>query len=207
MGHLEVLQLLVHYHASLEAVDDNGLTALLWAADRGHVACVKALLEANIDVNAMDKVNIDFSCVCFVRFSYRFVFGCLFNDTVPKMRILFHCCYLLCFFVVNLQNSYTALHRSSNAGNLEIVQALVAGKADVLRVDKVNKIFLFCTLVTPLPHHELLIKPNCLCYGILSYVLYVPRSFSLSERHDGVRLGDFSGTLASGRFPAPLFAQ
>eukprot|EP00598_Pedospumella_elongata_P003339 CAMPEP_0184978638 /NCGR_PEP_ID=MMETSP1098-20130426/9083_1 /TAXON_ID=89044 /ORGANISM="Spumella elongata, Strain CCAP 955/1" /LENGTH=49 /DNA_ID= /DNA_START= /DNA_END= /DNA_ORIENTATION= len=40
MGHLEVLNLLVHYGASLEAVDENGLTALLWAADRGHVACV-----------------------------------------------------------------------------------------------------------------------------------------------------------------------
>ncbi len=60
MGHLDVLNLLVHYGASLEAVDENGLTALLWAADRGHVACVKALLQANIDVNAVDKVHFLF---------------------------------------------------------------------------------------------------------------------------------------------------
>jgi len=36
------------------------------------------------------------------------------------------------------QNSYTALHRASNAGNLEIVQTLVAGQADVTLLDKVR---------------------------------------------------------------------
>lgn len=36
----------------------NGLNALLWAADRGHLDCVLSLLKTNIDINAADKVTL-----------------------------------------------------------------------------------------------------------------------------------------------------
>ncbi len=43
-------------------VQDEGLTALLWAASHGHVDVVKALLSAGANVTATD-VRGDAACV------------------------------------------------------------------------------------------------------------------------------------------------
>jgi ankyrin repeat protein len=37
--------------------DQNGLNAVLWAADRGHVDCVNVLVAAGIDINVADQVS------------------------------------------------------------------------------------------------------------------------------------------------------
>lgn len=42
---------------SFQCTLQNGLNALLWAADRGHVDCVHALIATGTDVNTTDKVT------------------------------------------------------------------------------------------------------------------------------------------------------
>ncbi|WP_165227137.1 ankyrin repeat domain-containing protein [Aquisphaera insulae] len=51
-GEAEVIRDLVHERADIEARDDEGRTPLLIAAEAGHVAAVRALIEAGADVNA-----------------------------------------------------------------------------------------------------------------------------------------------------------
>lgn len=51
-GDCRSLNLLISARAPLEFSDDvNGWTPLVWAAQRGHTECVKALLRAGVDVN------------------------------------------------------------------------------------------------------------------------------------------------------------
>jgi ankyrin repeat protein len=149
MGNLDVLELLIRCGADLDAQDENGLTALLWASDRGHVDCVRVLLAAHANVNSTDAV----STTC--------------NYVILNMHVLLKCVLLVC-----AQNSYTALHRASNAGSVEIVKALVEGKADLALVDKVGS--------------ALSIYPQCGPFSLLRFTL-------LAERDDGAGLGRVAG--------------
>jgi ankyrin repeat protein len=54
MGHLDVVEKLIKEGADVTVCDENGLTALLWASDRGHVEVV-GLLLSHSDLNAADK--------------------------------------------------------------------------------------------------------------------------------------------------------
>merc|ERR1712142_694971 len=52
---LEIVKVLVHNGADVNAVDDRGYTPLMDAAWSSYPAVVKLLLEKNADVNAQDK--------------------------------------------------------------------------------------------------------------------------------------------------------
>ena len=54
-GHKAVTQLLLDHGADVEAADNNGQTALSWAACKGHEAVTKLLLNAGADVAAADN--------------------------------------------------------------------------------------------------------------------------------------------------------
>ena len=55
-GHLEIIKALIEtLGIYVDAVDGNGLTALMWAAWNGHTDIVEKLLAANADVNQTDN--------------------------------------------------------------------------------------------------------------------------------------------------------
>ena len=39
-------------------LSQDGMTAVMWAASKGHTATVKALKQAGADLNVKDKVNL-----------------------------------------------------------------------------------------------------------------------------------------------------
>ena len=69
----------------------NGVTALHYASQEGHVTIVKLLLEKGADVNICDKVVMDFvSCTCMWTFSqlavcYICMYVCSLQRTVCRL--------------------------------------------------------------------------------------------------------------------------
>jgi ankyrin repeat protein len=49
------VQLLLDNDADIEAKDNNGKTALLWAAERGRKPVVQLLLDEDADIEAKDN--------------------------------------------------------------------------------------------------------------------------------------------------------
>lgn len=49
LGHTEVAQILIKHDAYVDILDSNGMTPLMWAAQEGHLATVKLLIEAGAD--------------------------------------------------------------------------------------------------------------------------------------------------------------
>ena len=58
-GHTEVAQCLLEAKANIDVKESlGGRTALHWAAEKGHIGCVTALLGAGTNVNSGDDVSI-----------------------------------------------------------------------------------------------------------------------------------------------------
>ncbi len=54
-GDLETVQSLIEQGADVNAIDNNGNTALMWASARGHTETVGFLIDKGADVNAVDN--------------------------------------------------------------------------------------------------------------------------------------------------------
>ena len=54
-GKLDCVKALIEAGADLNAKENDGSTALHWAADNGKLDCVKALIEAGADLNAKEN--------------------------------------------------------------------------------------------------------------------------------------------------------
>jgi ankyrin repeat protein len=62
-GHVSVVQYLVeHAHTPLNAQDDGGWTAMVWAAEHRHLDCVRYLLARGTDPNIRDNVSTCEGC-------------------------------------------------------------------------------------------------------------------------------------------------
>ena len=59
---MKVVTLLLERGADVNKVDENGWTALMHAAEEGHVETVTLLLERGADVNAAVKMTRQPSC-------------------------------------------------------------------------------------------------------------------------------------------------
>jgi ankyrin repeat protein len=53
-GRREIIQLLIEHGATVNGRDQNGSTALMWAAQQGHFEVIKILLAAGAQVDARD---------------------------------------------------------------------------------------------------------------------------------------------------------
>lgn len=53
-GHVQIMELLLHYGANVDGSDFHGRTALSWAAEHGQYGAVKVLLKHGANVNAED---------------------------------------------------------------------------------------------------------------------------------------------------------
>lgn len=95
----------------------NGWTALIWAADNGHLEVVEVLLQAGVDVNIQDKVH----CRGFI--------------AEPIRQNLF--CTLLCLFA---QEGQSALMHATKRGYFQVVQFLLQSGADRDLLGKVSSI-------------------------------------------------------------------
>ena len=51
----QLLNILLHDHTTIDAVDQSGRTALMWAAQRGHLPCMLLLLQHNADMNLRNQ--------------------------------------------------------------------------------------------------------------------------------------------------------
>ena len=54
-GDTEAVKALIDAGAGLNAKDEDGWTALIWASEEGHTEIAKELISAGADVNAQDK--------------------------------------------------------------------------------------------------------------------------------------------------------
>jgi ankyrin repeat protein len=57
-GHTAVVELLVHYRASVNATDSSRTSALMCAATEGHAATIARLLELGADADAVDEDGV-----------------------------------------------------------------------------------------------------------------------------------------------------
>ncbi|XP_030832035.1 acyl-CoA-binding domain-containing protein 6 [Strongylocentrotus purpuratus] len=63
----QVRLLLSNEGTNIEQVDEDGLTLLHWACDRGHLEVVTLLLEREVNVNALDQdaqTPLHYACTC-----------------------------------------------------------------------------------------------------------------------------------------------
>lgn len=63
----QVRQLLSHEGTNINQMDEEGLTLLHWACDRGHLEVVTLLLERKVNVNAVDsdkQTPLHYACTC-----------------------------------------------------------------------------------------------------------------------------------------------
>lgn len=57
-GNLKTIGLYINQpHANLDAVDQHGATALMYAAKNGHLHIIKALIDAKADLHVTDKIG------------------------------------------------------------------------------------------------------------------------------------------------------
>jgi ankyrin repeat protein len=106
---------------NVDAKDEDGKTALVWASLMGHTEVVKTLLEAGADVNAKDKSGI----AALIRASL--------GGYTEIVKIL-----LEAGADVNAKakSGITALIRASEDGHIETLKALVEAGADVNAKDE-----------------------------------------------------------------------
>jgi len=75
------------------------MTALIWASGRGHIECVKALLDAGAAPDSADKVNIDSSQYCWDIVAF-FFFDTFTLFTCVNFNVYFNQFPSPCFNVV-----------------------------------------------------------------------------------------------------------
>lgn len=56
---IDSIQVLIESGYDINAKDENGMTPLIYAACRGHVECIKLLLDAGADVSITDNWGYD----------------------------------------------------------------------------------------------------------------------------------------------------
>jgi hypothetical protein len=54
---MTLIELLLDKCPWLKMIDQNGKTSLMYAAEQGHVSCLKALIQHRVDVNITDKLG------------------------------------------------------------------------------------------------------------------------------------------------------
>ena len=134
-GHLKIVQYLVEIGKDkkiyIDAKDNDGSTALIWASRDGHPETVKYLLEKGADINAKNDNGstalIIASSYAYLEHGYlKIVKYLLENDADINVK--------------NCSNS-TALIEASSIGHLEIVQCILAEVEKGKKVDAVLFIF------------------------------------------------------------------
>jgi ankyrin repeat protein len=107
----------------------DGRTALIWAAQIGHVDCVRLLVSAGSDTNIKEKVR-DILRRPFIFFNSRFCFFAitlrLFYDETCMPVIASVCCSRY-----DSQNGWTALMAAARLCRIECVRLLIEGGADL----------------------------------------------------------------------------
>ncbi|KAK3940739.1 ankyrin repeat-containing domain protein [Diplogelasinospora grovesii] len=68
----EAIDHLAHHFHSLDVLDRNGKTPLIWAIRRGHYGTVKLLLDKGADINRIDKDN-ETPLQCAVRMQHEYI--------------------------------------------------------------------------------------------------------------------------------------
>ena len=123
-GHADIVKLLIHKGANVNALDDDGDVPIIFASGGGHEEVVKILLEHKADVNAKKK-----------------------NGWTPLMAAAWNRHSSVVGLLVEAgadincktDDGYTALMGASKGGDLSSVKCLVENGADIQTVHSESK--------------------------------------------------------------------
>jgi ankyrin repeat protein len=65
-GHDTCLNRLLHHGLDINSTDHRGKNGLMYAAERGHLACLSVLVEQGGDIASMDDVSVFLFLIFFV---------------------------------------------------------------------------------------------------------------------------------------------
>lgn len=150
------VRLLIDQGVSLDFVDENGRSALHWAAEYGYMRVVYTLVEAGWDINLTDKKKqtpLHVACdhhngnvaACMISN------GCKFqtpdtNGFTPLHRAIHSNLETIACMLCNLgadvnartKTGWTPLHEAARVGNEYVVKKLIKDGADVNAVSECN---------------------------------------------------------------------
>ena len=120
-GRAEVVDILIAAKANVNLIDQNGESALMWAARVGNIEIVNSLLNAGADVNLITNHG-GTALMC-----------AAVNRHTEVVDIL-----IAANADVNLINQYgaSALMLAAHRGHAEVVKSLIKAKADVNLIDQ-----------------------------------------------------------------------
>ncbi len=106
----------------------------------GHLVIVKVLLAAGADITAENNVSV---------ISPLIPYHTLHHIITKLMLLLLYSARRVLISAMYVKEGFTALHRASSIGHLDIVQVLLAAGADITAKDNVS-------VISPLiPYHTL----------------------------------------------------
>ncbi|KAI5474195.1 26S proteasome non-ATPase regulatory subunit 10, partial [Pseudohyphozyma bogoriensis] len=131
VGNLEVVQLLVGAGADVNAVNAKGMTALHYAASKGHVSVGRLLISKGADINTRDRANQLALHRAATTGALPFVHLILASTspsrpTAPRLN-------------QQDRGGNTPLHLAVESGHAEVAVALIEGGADRDRTDQEGK--------------------------------------------------------------------
>jgi ankyrin repeat protein len=121
-GNIELLEIATKEGADVSAKMNNGLTPLNFSAWYGHVEVVRALIQAGVDVNAMDTGSAMGSG------NLTPLFHSAWNGHVEVVRALIEAGANV---NAKTNDGRTPLHASAWNGHVEVVRALIEAGAEV----------------------------------------------------------------------------
>jgi len=115
-GHLEIMKVLIDYHARLDIFDEAGKTALHISAEYGHLELIELLMEKKAYANAKSKIGLT---------AIHFASA---NGYIDIIEVLVKK-YNASLDIMSI-NKRTPLHMAAEKGRLECIAKLLALNAD-----------------------------------------------------------------------------